>query len=54
MERIGYVGKCLLEVFLKLNPFFFLINKKKIILMKDKQEKYKEFTVVNKGNRSSP
>ena len=38
----------------EVKSFFFFINKKKIILMKDKQEKYKEFTVVNKGNRSSP
>ena len=26
----------------------FLISKKKILLKKEKQEKYKEFTVVNK------
>ena len=29
---------------------FFLISKKKILLIKEKQEKYKEFTVVNKNN----
>ena len=34
--------------------FFFWISKNKILLMKDKQEKYKEFTVVNKGYKSSP
>ena len=28
---------------------FFLISKKRILLIKEKQEKHKEFTVVNKG-----
>ena len=32
--------------------FFFLISKKKILLMKEKLEKYNEFTVVNEGKRS--
>ena len=30
--------------------FFFFISKKKILLIEEKQEKYKEFTVVNKNN----
>ena len=33
--------------------FFFLISKKKILLIKEKQEKHKEFTVVNKGKRNN-
>ena len=32
--------------------FFFLISKKRILLIKEKQEKYKEFTVVDKGKRN--
>ena len=33
--------------------FFFLINKKRILLIKEKQEKHKEFTVVNKGKKET-
>ena len=32
---------------------FFFISKKKILLIKEKQEKHKEFMVVNKGKRNN-
>ena len=32
-------------------PLFFLISKKRILLIKEKQEKHTKFTVVNKGRK---
>ena len=34
-----------------LHSFIFLISKKRILLIKEKQEKHKEFTVMNKGTK---
>ena len=49
------VYPCLLPLNNLLNQFpanFFLISKKRILLIKEKQGKYKEFTVVNEGKRN--
>ena len=48
---ISVTVNCIVSLHFAMLIFLFLISKKRILLIKEYQEKYKEFTVVNKGKK---